>query len=326
LGAAASADVPNGGVNGIEMGPAGNARKPEFPLTRDTESSIIHAGLRLMGLQCFFFYIRHLHKEQTMPYAIDVNCDMGESFGAYTIGRDKDVIRCISSANIACGFHASDPLVMEKTVRLCREHGVAAGAHPGYPDLRGFGRRSLDVGAEELISDVIYQVGALKGFLALHDLPLQHVKLHGALYNDMVNQDDRALKLAGCIGKAFGNPIFLTLATTRASELKRAARERGLRIALEAFPDRLYTDTGELLARKQPGAVLKDPDEIADRAVRMVREKGIESVNGQWIDLDIDTLCIHGDNLESIEAAKRMIARFEREAIRIRPLSELIGP
>ena len=260
-----------------------------------------------------------------MPDWIDINCDMGESFGAYTIGRDEEVIRYISSANIACGFHAADPSVMEKTVRLCRKHGVRAGAHAGYPDLQGFGRRSLNVGPEELIHDVIYQVGALKGFLALHDLPLQHVKLHGALYNDLVNRFDLLKTLAGCISKAFGNPIFLTLATTQAAEFKRTAKGQGLRIALEAFPDRLYTDTGELLSRKQPGAVLKDPDEIVARAVRMVREKGIESVNGRWIDLDIDTLCIHGDNPESIVAAEKMLIRFEQENIRISPLSELVG-
>ncbi|MBA4396469.1 MAG: hypothetical protein C0394_03680, partial [Syntrophus sp. (in: bacteria)] len=248
------------------------------------------------------------------------------SFGAYTIGRDEEVIRYISSANIACGFHAADPSVMEMTVRLCREHGVRAGAHPGYPDLRGFGRRSLNVSPEELIHDVIYQVGALKGFLTLHDLPLQHVKLHGALYNDLVNRVELLLTLAGSIGKAFGNPIFLTLATTQANAFKKAAKRQGLRIALEAFPDRLYADTGELLSRKQPGAVLKDPDEIAARAVRMVREKGIKSVNGRWIDLDIDTLCIHGDNPESIKAAEKMISLFARENICISPLSELVGP
>ena len=261
-----------------------------------------------------------------MSNSIDLNCDMGESFGAYVIGRDEDVIRCISSANIACGFHASDPSVMEKTVRLCRGHGVAAGAHPGYPDLRGFGRRSLNVNPEELMHDVIYQVGALKGFLDLHGLPLQHVKLHGALYNDLVNQNDLMLEMAGRLGKAFGNPIFLTLGTPKTAGLKKTARARGLRIALEAFPDRMYADTGELLSRKEPGAVLKDPERIAERAVRMVREKGIESVGGRWIDLDIDTLCIHGDNLESIDAAKIIIARFEREDIRIKPLSEMIGP
>jgi len=260
-----------------------------------------------------------------MPDWIDINCDMGESFGAYTIGRDEEVIRYVSSANIACGFHAADPTIMEKTVRLCRKHGVMTGAHPGYPDMRGFGRRSLDVSPEDLIHDVIYQVGALKGFLTLHDLPLQHVKLHGALYNDLVKQADLLLTLAGRIGKAFGNPIFLTLATTQAIELKKKARRQGLRIALEGFPDRVYTDEGELLSRKQPGAVLNDPDEIAARAVRMVRKKGIESVNGCWIDLDIDTLCIHGDNPESIEAAEKMVVRFAQENIQIKPLSELIG-
>lgn len=260
-----------------------------------------------------------------MPDCIDINCDMGESFGVYTIGRDEEAIRYISSANIACGFHAADPSVMEKTVRLCREHGVMAGAHPGYPDLRGFGRRSLNVSPEDLIHDVIYQVGALKGFLDLHELTLQHVKLHGALYNDLVNNGDLLLTLAGRIGKAFGNPVFLTLATAKATDFKRAAEKQGLRIALEAFPDRVYTDAGELLSRKQPGAVLRDPDLIARQAVRMVREKGVESVNGRWINLDIDTLCIHGDNPESIAAAKKMKTLFAQENIQIKPLSELIG-
>ena len=260
-----------------------------------------------------------------MHHSIDINCDMGESFGAYTIGRDGEVIRYISSANIACGFHASDPTVMEKTVRLCREHHVMAGAHPGYPDLRGFGRRSLDVDPGELIHDVIYQIGALTGFLTLHEMTLQHVKLHGALYNDLVNQGDLLLTLAGRIGKAFGNPVFLTLATTEATRMKRTAGQQGLRIALEAFPDREYTDAGELVSRKQPGAVLKNPDLIARRAVKMVKNKGIESVNGRWIDLDIDTLCIHGDNLESIAAVKKMTALFEQEDIQIKSLTELIS-
>lgn len=260
-----------------------------------------------------------------MPHCIDINCDMGESFGDYTIGRDEEIVRYISSANIACGFHAADPTVMEKTVRLCRKHGVMAGAHPGYPDLRGFGRRSLDVSPEDLIHDVIYQVGALRGFLDLHDLSLQHIKLHGALYNNLVNNKDLLLTMAGRVARAFGNTVFLTLATTQATDLKRAAGRQGLRIALEAFPDRAYADTGELLSRKQPGAVLKDPDLIARRAVRMVREKGVDSANGRWIDLDIDTLCIHGDNPESIAAAKIMTAMFAQENIQIKPLSELIG-
>jgi UPF0271 protein len=259
-----------------------------------------------------------------MHARVDINCDMGESFGVYTIGRDEEVIRHITSANIACGFHASDPMTMDRTVRLCREHHVMAGAHPGYPDRIGFGRRFMDISQEQLTHDVIYQVGALKGFLSLYGMPLQHVKLHGALYNDLVNKADLALQIVRTVGKTFDNPIFLTLATTKATALKKKGKEEGLRIALEAFPDRMYTDAGELLSREQAGAILKDPDLIAQRAVKMIKERGIESIHGRWLDLDIDTLCIHGDNPESIEAAKKIVAACAKEKFQIRPLGEFI--
>lgn len=259
-----------------------------------------------------------------MHARVDINCDMGESFGVYTIGRDEEVVRHITSANIACGFHASDPMTMDRTVRLCREHHVMAGAHPGYPDRIGFGRRFMDISPEQLTHDVIYQVGALKGFLSLYGMPLQHVKLHGALYNDLVNKADLALQIVRTVGKTFDNPIFLTLATTKATSLKKKGKKEGLRIALEAFPDRMYTDAGELLSREQAGAVLKDPDLIAQRAVKMIKERGIESIHGRWLDLDIDTLCIHGDNPESIEAAKKIVAACAKEKFQIRPLGEFI--
>ena len=259
-----------------------------------------------------------------MHARVDINCDMGESFGVYTIGRDEEVVRHITSANIACGFHASDPMTMDRTVRLCREHHVMAGAHPGHPDRIGFGRRFMDISPEQLTHDVIYQVGALKGFLSLYGMPLQHVKLHGALYNDLVNKADLALQIVRTVGKTFDNPIFLTLATTKATSLKKKGKKEGLRIALEAFPDRMYTDAGELLSREQAGAVLKDPDLIAQRAVKMIKERGIESIHGRWLDLDIDTLCIHGDNPESIEAAKKIVAACAKEKFQIRPLGEFI--
>ena len=259
-----------------------------------------------------------------MHARVDINCDMGESFGVYTIGRDEEVVRHITSANIACGFHASDPMTMDRTVRLCREHHVMAGAHPGHPDRIGFGRRFMDISPEQLTHDVIYQVGALKGFLSLYGMPLQHVKLHGALYNDLVNKADLALQIVRTVGKTFDNPIFLTLATTKATALKKKGKKEGLRIALEAFPDRMYTDAGDLLSREQAGAVLKDPDLIAQRAVKMIKEKGIESIHGRWLDLDIDTLCIHGDNPESIEAAKKIVAACAKEKFQIRPLGEFI--
>lgn len=259
-----------------------------------------------------------------MPqYKIDINCDMGESFGDYKIGNDADVIEHITSANIACGFHASDPNIMEKTVRLCKTHGVMIGAHPGYPDLMGFGRRFMDVSEPELINYVIYQVGALKGFLSLDEVPLQHIKLHGALYNYMVNQEHIFSNIIDTCIKAFGNVIFLTLGTKRTSALKTSCLKQGIKIALEAFPDRMYTDDGELLPRKFKEAVLHDDELIAERAVQMAKERGIESINGKWIEMDIDTLCIHGDNKESIEAARKIKTYLMREGVEIKPLGRL---
>jgi 5-oxoprolinase (ATP-hydrolysing) subunit A len=259
-----------------------------------------------------------------MHYRVDVNCDMGESFGAYALGIDHEVIKYISSSNIACGFHASDPDVMFKTVELCKKHNVMAGAHPGYPDLLGFGRRFMDISEQELLHSIIYQAGALKGFLDYFGLPLQHVKLHGALYNYLVNEEKLSISVASAIQKAFGDIIFLTLGTKKTPKLKEICKKQGIRLALEAFPDRNYTDEGELLSRKHKEAVLKDHEEIAHRATRMVKEKGISSIHGKWIEMDIDTLCIHGDNAESIEAAKMIHDVFAREGIEIQPLCKIV--
>jgi len=259
-----------------------------------------------------------------MRYCVDVNCDMGESFGAYVLGVDHEVIKYVTSSNIACGFHASDPDVMAETVELCKQHNVMAGAHPGYPDLLGFGRRFMDVSETELVHSIIYQVGALKGFLDYFGLPLQHVKLHGALYNYLVNEEGLSITIASAIQKAFGDVIFLTLGTTKTSKLKTICRQQGIRLALEAFPDRNYTDDGELLSRKHREAVLKDHEEIARRATRMVKEKGVTSINGKWIDMDIDTLCIHGDNAESIEAARMIHDYAVREGIELQPLNTIV--
>jgi 5-oxoprolinase (ATP-hydrolysing) subunit A len=255
-----------------------------------------------------------------MKKLIDLNCDMGESFGVYRLGLDQEVIKTITSANIACGFHASDPTVMKKTVALCKTHQVMAGAHPGYPDLLGFGRRSMDCSEEEIMDYVIYQVGALKGFLDYYGLDMQHIKLHGALYNYLVREEQLFLRICREAKKAFGDLIFLTLGTRKTTEMKKRARVEGIRLALEAFPDRMYTDEGELLSRKHKGAVIKDSDLIARRAVKMVMEKGIESVNGSWIDMDIDTLCIHGDNKESVEAAIKIHTYAQREGITLQSL------
>lgn len=261
-----------------------------------------------------------------MNQMADLNCDMGESFGAYTIGNDEAIIEHVTSANIACGFHASDPQVMERTVKLCKDHGVMAGAHPGYPDLLGFGRRFMEISEDELVSYVLYQVGALKAFLDFYAMPLQHVKLHGALYNYLINREDLSLAVARSIKKAFGDIIFLTLGTTKTDHLKKTCKDEGIRVALEAFPDRNYTDDGELLPRKYANAVLHDRDLIARRAVRMVTEKGIESVNGRWIPMEIDTLCIHGDNEESIQAAREIRAQAARQGVALQPMSSFMKP
>ena len=259
-----------------------------------------------------------------MDISVDINCDMGESFGAYKIGRDEEIIRYITSSNIACGFHASDPDVMERTVRLCQEHGVKAGAHPGYPDLLGFGRRFMDMDRKELINAVIYQVGALQGFLAVHQMPLQHVKMHGALYNHLIKKESLFLEIIEMVKSAFGDVIFLTLTAPGTAALKKVLKKKGIRIALEAFPDRNYSDDGELLSRRYKEAVLKDPDLIAKRAVCMVKERGTKSVNGRWLDMEIDTLCIHGDNLESIDAARRLKTCFEEEGVHVKPLTDFL--
>jgi UPF0271 protein len=259
-----------------------------------------------------------------MERMIDLNCDMGESFGEYRIGGDEVIIRHITSANIACGFHASDPNVMDRTVQLCKTHGVMAGAHPGYPDKVGFGRRFMDIAEADLINDVVYQVGALKGFLDRYGLPLQHIKLHGALYNFMVNEAGLFLKLALVLKEAFGNPILLTLGTERTTALKKIFQENGLRLALEAFPDRAYTDGGELMPRKMAGAVFKNPEIIARRAAQMAFDRAIDSAGGRRLEISIDTLCLHGDNKESIEAAAQIVQSCRQAGIAIKSLAEFI--
>ena len=259
-----------------------------------------------------------------MERIIDLNCDMGESFGEYRLGGDDDIISHITSANIACGFHASDPTVMDKTVQLCKKYDVRAGAHPGYPDKVGFGRRFMDVAESDLINDVVYQVGALKGFLDRYGLSLQHVKLHGALYNFMVNEADLFLKLALVLKETFNNPVLLTLGTERTTSLKKIFQEHGLRLALEAFPDRAYTDEGELMPRKMAGAVFKDPDVIARRAAEMASNRTVQSAGGRRLAIDIDTLCLHGDNKESVEAAARIAQSCREAGIAVRPLATFI--
>ncbi|MBT3179164.1 MAG: 5-oxoprolinase subunit PxpA, partial [Desulfobacula sp.] len=193
---------------------------------------------------------------------IDLNCDMGESFGAYKIGMDEKVMQHISSANIACGFHAGDPLVMDKTIKMAVDNKVGIGAHPGYPDLLGFGRRNMACTAEEIQHYLVYQVGAIKGFCHVHGTKLSHVKPHGALYLDAVENQITAKAIAKGIMSLDPDLYFVALAGKKGETMRRMGEQLGLKVVYEAFPDRAYTPEGTLVSRKQPGAVISDPDEV----------------------------------------------------------------
>ena len=253
---------------------------------------------------------------------IDLNCDLGESFGAYQLGKDPDIIPLISSANVACGFHAGDPDTMAKTVRLCKENGVSVGAHPGFPDLQGFGRRGMHLSAEEVRNLVVYQIGALDAFCQSAGCQLRHVKPHGALYNMAAR--DPALSRAICQGiHAYdSNLILLGLS---GSELLRQAGEMGLPCAAEVFADRAYEDDGTLVARTRPGAMILDEEEAVCRVIRMIREHRVTSVNGKDIAICPDSVCVHGDSEKALLFVKKIRAALEREGIAIRPLHEIIS-
>ncbi|MDR2759627.1 MAG: LamB/YcsF family protein [Spirochaetaceae bacterium] len=253
---------------------------------------------------------------------IDLNCDLGESFGPWTMGLDAEIIPLISSANIACGFHAGDPLVMAKTVKAARDHGVAVGAHPGFPDLSGFGRRDMQVSAGEAKAYVQYQIGALKAFCDACKVPLAHVKPHGALYNMAAR--DPALAEAVCRAVAELDPGLILLALA-GSEMIRAAEKLGLPAAREVFADRAYEEDGSLVARSKPGALITDEEEALRRVVGMVKEGRVRAVSGKEITLTADSICVHGDGPRALAFVQRINDRFKAEGIAIVPLAELAG-
>ena len=237
-------------------------------------------------------------------YRVDLNSDLGESFGNYTIGMDEEILKYVSSANVACGWHAGDAMVMEKTVALAKEFGTAVGAHPGFPDLVGFGRRNMAVTPDEAKAYVRYQLGALMAFCTAHGVKIQHVKPHGALYN-MAAVDEKDI-------------IFMGLA---GSKMITAAEKVGLRAASEVFADRAYNDDGTLVSRKLPGAVIKDKDLAIKRVIRMVKEGKVESINGNDIAIKADSICVHGDNPKALEFVKNIRETLIAEGVEIRNLS-----
>lgn len=252
---------------------------------------------------------------------IDLNSDIGESFGAYELGDDKAIMKSITSANVACGFHAGDPLVLKKTVALCPEMGVAVGAHPGYPDLAGFGRRNMACTPDEVYSDCLYQIGAVSAFCKANGLDLQHVKPHGAMYNRAAKSAELADAIACAIKDAGGNLILMGLAN---SEFERAAKDKGVLFAAEAFADRAYMPDGSLVPRSKPGAVIHDADFAAQRVVRMATEGTVEAIDGTIMSFRPATVCMHGDTPEAVEMAAAVRKALESAGVSIKNLREVV--
>ncbi len=248
---------------------------------------------------------------------IDLNCDLGESFGNYKIGMDEEVIKFISSANIACGFHASDPLVMVKTVSLAKESGVSIGAHPGYPDLVGFGRRNMNVAPEELKAMVQYQIGALNAFCKAAGIKMNHVKPHGAMYNMAAKDEKLAIAISAGIAEVDDSLILLGLS---GSELLKAANQIGLKCANEVFADRAYEEDGSLVARTKAGAVITNEEEVIERVIKMIKEHKVKAITGKEIEIKPDSICVHGDNPKALNFVKVIRQRLLQENIKIEAL------
>ncbi|MDO4344303.1 MAG: 5-oxoprolinase subunit PxpA [Eubacteriales bacterium] len=250
--------------------------------------------------------------------SIDLNCDLGESFGAYKIGMDEQVVPNITSANIACGFHAGDPLVMKKTVALCKKYGVGIGAHPGYPDLRGFGRRNMSLPYAEVEADIIYQVGALKAFCDGEGVPLIHVKPHGALYN--MAGKDYDLAMAICRGILAVDKSLKILALS-GSAMIRAAQEIGVPSVSEVFADRAYQADGSLVPRSQPGAMITDEDEAVKRVIDMAKTGTVTAIDGSVVAIRADSVCVHGDGEKALKFVEKIHKALQDAGIEVRSFS-----
>jgi UPF0271 protein len=250
---------------------------------------------------------------------IDLNSDVGESFGNYKLGLDEDVIPLISSANIACGFHAGDPAVMRQTIAIAKENGVAIGAHPGFPDLIGFGRRNLDASLEEIKDYVTYQIGALQAFAAAQGVKLQHVKPHGALYTMAVKDTAIWDAVAEAIAAVDARLILFVLAGTERKYLEAIGARHGIRIAYEFFGDRAYNPDGSLVSRNEPGAVIHDSEVVAAKILKMVKEGRVVCRDGSEIQLAADTICVHGDNPSALALVQKIGETLQASGVEIAP-------
>lgn len=256
-----------------------------------------------------------------MKGVVDLNSDIGEGFGAYVMGLDEEVIKHVTSVNLACGWHAGDPLIMEKTVKEAVKNNVAVGAHPGYPDLMGFGRRNLDVSPSEARAYMIYQLGALSAFAAANGEKIQHVKLHGAFYNTACVKPELAEEVISGILDVDKDIILLALS---GSYIAKRAKERGLRVAQEVFADRAYNSDGTLVSRKLPGAVIHDKEVAIERIKKMVLEGKVVAADGKEIEIVADSICVHGDNPEAVEFVRVIRENLIAEGIEVKSLREFL--
>ena len=248
---------------------------------------------------------------------IDLNCDMGEAFGVYQYGADEEIISFISSANIACGWHGGDPLVMQARVKLCKQHGVAVGAHPGFPDMMGFGRRNMTCSPAEIYSYTIYQTGALYAFAKSQGLPLSHFKAHGNMYNMAVKDYSLARAMAEAVYAFDKELVFVAMPNT---EMSRAGQEVGLKVAYEVFADRAYRADGTLVPRTEPGAVFHEVEQAISRIVQLVEDGTLTAVDGTVLQMPGDTICIHGDTPGAAGYAKAVKEQLEQRGIKIQSM------
>ena len=255
---------------------------------------------------------------------IDLNSDVGESFGNYTLGLDAEVIPHISSANIACGYHAGDPAVMRKTVALAQANGVALGAHPGLPDLVGFGRRNMDVTIEEIKDFVTVQIGALQAVAALQGARLQHVKPHGALYNMAVKNSAIWDAVAEVMAKLDERLILFVLAGSDRRELEAIGKRRGIRMVFEFFADRAYNTDGSLVSRKLPGAVIHDNDVVAAKVLKLIKEGKVVTLAGSEIELKAETICVHGDNPKALALVQNICKTLKAAGVAVKAPADFL--
>ncbi|RFU71398.1 LamB/YcsF family protein [Peribacillus saganii] len=254
-------------------------------------------------------------------HMIDLNCDMGESFGAYRMGRDEELLDYVTSANIACGFHAGDPATMRKTVRLAMEKNVGIGVHPGFQDLVGFGRRDIHISPQEAYDLVLYQIGALYGFVKAEGGTLQHVKPHGALYNMAARNSQLSEAISEAIYKVDPELVLVGLA---GSELVKAGEKIGLRSASEVFSDRTYQQDGSLTPRRESNALIKEHDSAISQVIKVVKEGKIRSLQGTDVKIKADTVCIHGDGESALEFARYISEALTDAGIKIAKMADFI--